>query len=437
MTWYKRNPIEFINATHGANLSLEDVGALALIIDLYATHKRALKDNDASNAAWLRVTKRKWESIKARLTNAEVISIIEGRVVPTIFEQEISDSFALSAKNAENGRKSAESRRQTTAESDSNDGQTSGHYSAKSMAYVERSFGTDKIREEEIRGEEIRKEEKREDKKLAALGVSDSAACKSDHVIQPTGEWWSPGNFDERDAPFAMPAPTQPPPPSQPEPGQPEPEPVKPGRQWPEPEKFDSARFAKENMEVLANIMDKAGVTHNERRGWIASEIAKWRFHMNADPEIDIIPTIFAILERREQRSLEPPKYLSYFTEAVREAVATRLRGGKTLKTDIFRFNDGSTIPLSQVSDYQAEKWKIIDEIWPPLTREELGDEAGMRLTIKQTRELVDSYKARGRNQPRPSARTEKLPKALVDKLEPENRDNLYALGLVAEEKAA
>jgi uncharacterized protein YdaU (DUF1376 family) len=76
--WYKRYPRDFIENV--SSLSLEQIGAYALLLDWIGCLDRPLPDNDRYIAGLLRIHVNKWKTIKASLVAMGLIQVVDGKI---------------------------------------------------------------------------------------------------------------------------------------------------------------------------------------------------------------------------------------------------------------------------------------------------------------------------------------------------------------------
>lgn len=91
------------NIADTAMLTLEEQGAYRLLLDHLWIKGGYLKDDDKDTARLLRITTRKWRTLKPRLV--PYLCFVDGRITQKRLLLDYNKACEISRKNAENGRK--------------------------------------------------------------------------------------------------------------------------------------------------------------------------------------------------------------------------------------------------------------------------------------------------------------------------------------------
>jgi uncharacterized protein YdaU (DUF1376 family) len=111
MRWYKRDPAAFIGGVVG--LTLEEVGAYALILDDLYHRNGAVPDDERYVSQLLRCDVRVWRRIRQRLLDTgKLLCTACGQLTNARATSEISRAIGAAHIMAELGRRSAEKRKQ-------------------------------------------------------------------------------------------------------------------------------------------------------------------------------------------------------------------------------------------------------------------------------------------------------------------------------------
>ena len=94
-------------------LTLEEHGALNVIIDLYCHKYGELRDEDRFIAAHMNVSDRAWRRLKDKLQQKGLIAVSDGKIRCLIAEPLLRDAILKMENNSRAGRASAEKRRQS------------------------------------------------------------------------------------------------------------------------------------------------------------------------------------------------------------------------------------------------------------------------------------------------------------------------------------
>ena len=109
--WYKRFGGDFIQGTVG--LTLEHVGAYTLIIDMIHDRGKPLPDDDRFMAGLLRVSTRKWRSIREVLISAGKIYASDGIISNERCDRDLAEAAEISRRHAENGARGGRAKRRS------------------------------------------------------------------------------------------------------------------------------------------------------------------------------------------------------------------------------------------------------------------------------------------------------------------------------------
>jgi uncharacterized protein YdaU (DUF1376 family) len=116
LTWYKRKPADCLD--DAASMTLEFFGAYTVLLDNMFLFDRALHDDEAYVAGLLKVSTRRWRSIRAELLACGKITVVEGKIDNASAKLERESRANQARKRAEAGRaggeKSGESRKSNT-----------------------------------------------------------------------------------------------------------------------------------------------------------------------------------------------------------------------------------------------------------------------------------------------------------------------------------
>jgi len=124
-TWYKRNPLDFINGT--MKLSLEEAGAYSYILDLIYLNGEPLEEDIRYLAGVLNISTRKWVAIRDRLILAGKITVKDGFIYNARAQKELENMRIASQKLSESGAKGGQKR----VENSRNEAETDAKQSRK------------------------------------------------------------------------------------------------------------------------------------------------------------------------------------------------------------------------------------------------------------------------------------------------------------------
>lgn len=116
LPWYKREPGAFIDGCAAGNLTLEEVGAYALLIDEMYRRGGPLVDDPRHGCAYLRCDVRVWYRLRAALVRKGKIYATAGKFLSNQrVEQELKRQHDMREQKARAGRLSAQLRCNSTA----------------------------------------------------------------------------------------------------------------------------------------------------------------------------------------------------------------------------------------------------------------------------------------------------------------------------------
>lgn len=111
LPWYKRDPNAFLEGCSRSNLSLEEVGAYAILIDEMYRRGSPLVDDPRHGASILRCDVRVWYRIRASLIRKGKIYATSGGHLSNLrVEQELKAQYDMREQKARAGRASAQLR---------------------------------------------------------------------------------------------------------------------------------------------------------------------------------------------------------------------------------------------------------------------------------------------------------------------------------------
>lgn len=111
LPWYKRDPGAFIEGCASGNLTLEEVGAYALLIDEMYRRGRPILDDARHGAAILRCDVRVWYRIRsALLRKGKIYATSGGHLSNVRVEEELKRQYDMREQKARAGRLSAQLR---------------------------------------------------------------------------------------------------------------------------------------------------------------------------------------------------------------------------------------------------------------------------------------------------------------------------------------
>lgn len=171
VTWYKRNPADFIGGTAG--MSLEEKGAYSLLLDTMYLYGGPIADDPRHLAGLCNVSVRRWNSIRQRLLDLGKIVLIDGRLINHRVSEEIAAWPPTRKKAAESHAKPSRKLAETSANG------------ADKSAEIEADANKNNDLSRDTRAREIRerREEKREERKKDAASGD---AAPSSHPV-PSG----------------------------------------------------------------------------------------------------------------------------------------------------------------------------------------------------------------------------------------------------------
>lgn len=112
LPWYKRDPDAFIRGCADGQLTLEEVGAYALMIDEMYRRGGPLVDDPRSGCAVLRCDVRVWNRLRAALIRKGKIYATAGKFLSNVrVEQELKTQYDMREQKSRAGRLSAQLRR--------------------------------------------------------------------------------------------------------------------------------------------------------------------------------------------------------------------------------------------------------------------------------------------------------------------------------------
>jgi uncharacterized protein YdaU (DUF1376 family) len=113
LRWYKRDPVAALEGM--SNLSLEEVGAYNIVLDLIYARDGKVDDDDRFIAGWMRCDIRVWRRIRKRLLDCGKLYSSAGSLHNTRADDEVLSALSrvasVSEANSSKGRKSGEARR--------------------------------------------------------------------------------------------------------------------------------------------------------------------------------------------------------------------------------------------------------------------------------------------------------------------------------------
>lgn len=136
-SWYRRNPADFLDGV--ADMSLELIGAYTILLDTMYLLNRPLHDDDHYIAGLLRVSTRKWRSLRQELIARGKIVETDGKLDNVRAQSEREKRANVSRVRADAGRKGGEK------------GSTSSEN--KDLFEANASSKSNQIREDKKRGE--------------------------------------------------------------------------------------------------------------------------------------------------------------------------------------------------------------------------------------------------------------------------------------------
>lgn len=106
--WYKYHPLDFYHDTAG--MTLEQIGAYQMVLNLIYMRQGPVEDNDAFIAGHLRISTRKWRTFKKALLEAGKLTLNGGQLTNVRAKKEIENALKTSRKHREHGAKGARTR---------------------------------------------------------------------------------------------------------------------------------------------------------------------------------------------------------------------------------------------------------------------------------------------------------------------------------------
>ncbi len=116
--WYKYAPMDFYTDT--ADLSLEEIGAYQMVLNLIYTRMAAIPDNDKFLASHLRISTRKWRSIKKTLVDTGKLVMSEGEIMNVRAKFELENMLNIARRQREGGASTPRTGRETKSVSNEN-----------------------------------------------------------------------------------------------------------------------------------------------------------------------------------------------------------------------------------------------------------------------------------------------------------------------------
>lgn len=116
--WYKHYPLDFYHGTE--DLSIEEIGAYQLMLNLIYARQGPVADNDKFIAGHMRVSSRKWRAFRKRLLETGKLFLEDGKLMNVRAQTELENSAKAARRQREHGAKGARTRDENRARANKN-----------------------------------------------------------------------------------------------------------------------------------------------------------------------------------------------------------------------------------------------------------------------------------------------------------------------------
>lgn len=116
--WYKHYPLDFYHGTE--DLSIEEIGAYQLMLNLIYARQGPVADNDKFIAGHMRVSTRKWRAFRKRLLETGKLFLEDGKLMNLRAQTELENCAKAARRQREHGAKGARTRDENRARANKN-----------------------------------------------------------------------------------------------------------------------------------------------------------------------------------------------------------------------------------------------------------------------------------------------------------------------------